>query len=170
MDGKGRWVDNVFVQRLWRSVKYEEVYLYAYEGLGRYFRFYNAERRHQGLVAGHPTRWMLTAAHGPRQREAGEPTGAEDTYRPVQSSGSTSTMHGGHRIVRDRSTIAAHRTAADRRGRRQIPDQLSRDALAYHRLPVPGKLAISATSRSPTPRALPPPATRSPPTPPRRRI
>ena len=52
----GRWVDNVFVERLWRSVKYEEVYLHAYEGvaaarvgLGRYFRFYNAERRHQGL-------------------------------------------------------------------------------------------------------------------------
>ena len=35
-------------------------------------------------VAGHPTRCMLTAAHGPRQREAGEPTGAEYTYRPVQ--------------------------------------------------------------------------------------
>ncbi len=54
-------------------------------------------------------------------------------------------MHGGRRFVRDRSTIAAHRTAADRRGRGQMPDQLSRDALAYHRLPVPGKLAISAT-------------------------
>jgi len=56
MDGKGRWVDNVFVERLWRSVKYEEVYLYAYEtvaaaraGLARYFRFYNTERRHQSL-------------------------------------------------------------------------------------------------------------------------
>ena len=56
MDGKGRWVDNVFVERLWRSVKYEEVYLHACEsvaaaraGLGRYFRFYNTERRHQGL-------------------------------------------------------------------------------------------------------------------------
>jgi putative transposase len=56
MDGKGRWVDNVFVERLWRSVKYEEVYLRAYETvaearerLGRYFRFYNAERRHQSL-------------------------------------------------------------------------------------------------------------------------
>ena len=55
-NGKGRWVDNVFVERLWRSVKYEEVYLHACEGvvaaragLGRYFRFYNAERRHQGL-------------------------------------------------------------------------------------------------------------------------
>jgi putative transposase len=56
MDGKGRWVDNVFVERLWRSVKYEEVYLRAYESmtdaqasLGRYFTFYNAERRHQSL-------------------------------------------------------------------------------------------------------------------------
>ena len=56
MDGKGRWVDNVFIERLWRSVKYEEVYLHAYEtaaearaALRRYFRFYNAERRHQSL-------------------------------------------------------------------------------------------------------------------------
>ena len=56
MDGKGRWVDNVFIERLWRSVKYEEVYLHAYEsvaeareGLRRYFRFYNLERRHQSL-------------------------------------------------------------------------------------------------------------------------
>lgn len=56
MDGKGRWVDNVFVERLWRSVKYEEVYLNAYESvaearesLAAYFRFYNAERRHQSL-------------------------------------------------------------------------------------------------------------------------
>ncbi len=47
---------NVFIERLWRSVKYEEVYLHAYEsaasaraGLNRYFRFYNAERRHQSL-------------------------------------------------------------------------------------------------------------------------
>jgi len=56
MDGKGRWVDNVFVERLWRSVKYEEVYLNAYEtvaaareGIGSYFEFYNRERQHQGL-------------------------------------------------------------------------------------------------------------------------
>jgi putative transposase len=56
MDGKGRWVDNVFVQRLWRSLKYEEVYLKAYEtvaearlGIGNYFRFYNRDRRHQSL-------------------------------------------------------------------------------------------------------------------------
>ena len=56
MDGKGRWVDNVFVERLWRSVKYEEVYLRAYEtpaalrvGLTHYFGFYTTERRHQTL-------------------------------------------------------------------------------------------------------------------------
>ena len=56
MDGKGRWVDNVFVERLWRSLKYEEVYLKAYEtvaearlSIGNYFRFYNGERRHQSL-------------------------------------------------------------------------------------------------------------------------
>ena len=56
MDGKGRWVDNVFVERLWRSVKYEEVYLKAYEtiaaardSIGTYLQFYNSERRHYGL-------------------------------------------------------------------------------------------------------------------------
>ena len=56
MDGKGRWVDNVFVERLWRSVKYEEVYLNAYDSvvearhaLSQYFEFYNTERRHQSL-------------------------------------------------------------------------------------------------------------------------
>jgi putative transposase len=54
MDGKGHWIDNVFIERLWRSVKYEEVYLRAYAngneartGLTRYFNFYNAARSHQ---------------------------------------------------------------------------------------------------------------------------
>jgi putative transposase len=56
MDGKGRWIDNVFVERLWRSVKYESIYLHAYEtprevrvALVRYFEFYNATRPHQSL-------------------------------------------------------------------------------------------------------------------------
>src|SRR5437870_7564691 len=56
MDGRGRALDNVFVERLWRSVKYEEVYLKDYAGfsdatrnLAVYFRFYNRERRHQAL-------------------------------------------------------------------------------------------------------------------------
>lgn len=56
MDGKGRWMDNVFIERLWRSVKYEDVYLKAYssiaearQGLKEYFEFYNRRRRHQSL-------------------------------------------------------------------------------------------------------------------------
>ena len=56
MDGKGRWRDNVFIERLWKSVKYEEVYLHAYDtvsaaraGLSRYFAFYNTRRPHTAL-------------------------------------------------------------------------------------------------------------------------
>jgi len=56
MDGKGRWIDNVFIERLWRSVKYEEVYLHAYrdgreaqQRLRAYFETYNGRRLHQAL-------------------------------------------------------------------------------------------------------------------------
>jgi transposase InsO family protein len=56
MDGKGAWRDNVFVERLWRSVKYEEVYLKAYDSvgdarasIGRYLNFYNGRRPHSSL-------------------------------------------------------------------------------------------------------------------------
>jgi putative transposase len=56
MDGKGRYADNLFIERLWRTVKYEEVYLKAYQDgreartqLGQYFHFYNTERPHQSL-------------------------------------------------------------------------------------------------------------------------
>ncbi|MGO6819219.1 IS3 family transposase [Rhizobium brockwellii] len=56
MDGKGAWRDNVFVERLWRSIKYEEVYLHAYKtvsearvGIGRYLTFYNSRRPHSSL-------------------------------------------------------------------------------------------------------------------------
>ena len=56
MDGKGRCMDNIFVERLWRSLKYEEVYLHAYAsvaeakaGIGAWLRFYNEDRRHQSL-------------------------------------------------------------------------------------------------------------------------
>ena len=56
MDGKGAWRDNVFVERLWKSVKYEEVYLKAYDSvsaakanLSTYFSFYNTRRPHQSL-------------------------------------------------------------------------------------------------------------------------
>jgi putative transposase len=56
MDGKGRAIDNIFIERLWRTVKYEHIYLHVYEdglslfkGLQQYFSFYNGERRHQSL-------------------------------------------------------------------------------------------------------------------------
>ena len=56
MDGRGRWMDNVFIERLWRSVKYEEVYLRAYDSvaearssLGSYLAFYNRKRPHSSL-------------------------------------------------------------------------------------------------------------------------
>ena len=56
MDGKGRCIDNIFVERLWRSLKYEEVYLYAYDtvqmaraGIACYFDFFNDERPHKAL-------------------------------------------------------------------------------------------------------------------------
>jgi putative transposase len=56
MDGKGRWVDNVFVERLWRSMKYEDIYIRCYTtigearaGIGAYIENFNTKRRHQGL-------------------------------------------------------------------------------------------------------------------------
>ena len=57
MDGKGRAFDNIMIERLWRSVKYDEVYLNDYEtvleavaGIGNYFMLYNTERLHQSLA------------------------------------------------------------------------------------------------------------------------
>jgi putative transposase len=64
MDGKGRYLDNIFVERLWRTVKYENVYLKRYEstrelkaGLAQYFQYYNQERLHQGLD--YQTPWQV---------------------------------------------------------------------------------------------------------------
>jgi putative transposase len=67
MDGKGAWRDNVFVERLWRSVKYEEVYLRAYDSvsearasIGRYLDFYNGRRPHQSLDGKTPDQAYFT--------------------------------------------------------------------------------------------------------------
>ena len=69
MDGRGRALDNVFIERLWRSVKYEEVYLKDYDdvahsrrSLGTYFRFYNAARPHQALAYRTPEQVYREAA------------------------------------------------------------------------------------------------------------
>ncbi len=72
MDGKGAWRDNVFVERLWRSVKYEEVYLKTYDSvaearasIGRYLEFYKRKRPHSSLGARTPDQ-----AHFDRQPQA----------------------------------------------------------------------------------------------------
>ena len=68
MDGKGCWRDNVFVERLWKSIKYEEVYLRAYETvseakqhLGRYVTFYNERRPHSSLDGRTPDHVYFTS-------------------------------------------------------------------------------------------------------------
>ncbi len=67
MDGKGRWMDNVFIERLWRSLKYEEVYLKAYDSvsvacasIGRYLDLYNGRRPHSSLDGTTPDQGYFT--------------------------------------------------------------------------------------------------------------
>ena len=74
MDGKGAWRDNVFVERLWRSVKYEEVYLRAYDsvsearaGLARYLGFYNTRRPHRSLDGRTPDEFYFASLPAPRK-------------------------------------------------------------------------------------------------------
>ena len=64
MDGRGRWMDNVFIERLWRSLKYEKLRLWSYGDIpeleahiGDWMGYYNHERKHQGL--GYATPWSL---------------------------------------------------------------------------------------------------------------
>ena len=96
MDGKGAWRDNVFVERLWRSVKYEEVYLHAYDSvgearasIGRYLTSTTAAGRTRALTAPHPIK-----PTSPRCPSAWQPNpGRGSTYRrgkSVQTTGTTS--------------------------------------------------------------------------------
>ena len=70
MDGRGRWMDNVFIERAWRSLKYEDAYLKGYgreakAGIGAYFAFYNERRLHQALGYRAPMAvWREGAASG----------------------------------------------------------------------------------------------------------
>ena len=73
MDGRGRWMDNVFIERVWRSLKYEDIYLKGYAdgreakaGIGEYFAFYNERRLHQAL--GSARQWPSGAKRPPAQR------------------------------------------------------------------------------------------------------
>jgi putative transposase len=83
MDGRGRWLDNRFIERLWRSVKYEDIYLQDYgggldagRGLGRWFDGYNRERPHQALDYATPSEvYFDPGSHGaqPAKWEAMQP-------------------------------------------------------------------------------------------------
>ena len=92
-DGKGRWVDNIFIERLWWSLEYECVYLHAWEtgsqarnGIGRWITFYNYHRPHHssekqstGLFSGPPQTWRLTARRGLRQQHWNRSAGADSS-------------------------------------------------------------------------------------------
>ena len=98
MDGKGAWRDNVFVERLWRSVKYEEVYLKAYDtvaearaSIGRYLSFYNTRRPHSSLDRQTPDE---PTSPGCRRSRRPEP-GRCSTYqagKPVQTNRASSAL------------------------------------------------------------------------------
>jgi hypothetical protein len=107
MDGKGAWRDNVFVERLWRSVKYEEVYLRAYDSvsaarasIGRYLDFYNAADRIRALTTPHPIK--LTSPSCP---SAWQPNlGRRSTYRRGKSVQTTETTS---KATIDRAALAS---------------------------------------------------------------
>ena len=70
MDGRGRWMDNVFIERLWRSLKYECVFLNAFEtgseaqsGIGRWISYYNTDRPHSALAGRTPDEVYATQAN-----------------------------------------------------------------------------------------------------------
>ena len=70
MDGKGRYLDNIWIERLWRSLKYEEIYLNEYkngkelyEALNKYFLFYNFQRPHQALKYKTPASIFAAGKH-----------------------------------------------------------------------------------------------------------
>jgi putative transposase len=96
MDGKGRWMDNIFVERLWRSVKYEEVYLKGYKdgraartGISDYIRFYNNERPHQALAYRTPAEVFRTATNGDALQHVVESQRPCSTTQRVEATGST---------------------------------------------------------------------------------
>ena len=97
MDGRGRVFDNIFVERLWRNVKYENVYLKGYEsmvdlgkGIGENFVFYNSERAHQALGQETPDVFYRSALGGGAMIADKYPRADEETPVPLRSTGVSS--------------------------------------------------------------------------------
>jgi putative transposase len=93
LDGKGRYTDNLFIERLWRSLKYEEVYLKAYPGgkearagIGEYFDFYNLERPHQALSYRTPAEVFRNG------KEAANPVDLVESRKPSRLAEPTETV------------------------------------------------------------------------------
>ena len=89
MDGKGRWVDNIYIERFWRTIKYEEVYMKSYDSvvharqsLGDYIVWYNTKRRHQSLGYATPHHVMMAEN---KQEAAKEPDGYGDKPRSLST-------------------------------------------------------------------------------------
>ncbi len=98
MDGKGRSIDNIFVERLWRSLKYEEVYLNAYAslaeakaGIGSWLGFYNEQRQHQSLGYRTPRQAYEAQCRWGCRRSA-SPTGCAFATSPPAQSPKPATM------------------------------------------------------------------------------
>ena len=96
MDGKGCWRDNVFVERLWKSIKYEKVYLHAYDsvsaartGIARYLTFYNTRRPHTALDRRPPDAVYFDSCPSRRQHETRRAP-LISTADTVRKSGATS--------------------------------------------------------------------------------
>lgn len=95
MDGKGRWADNIAIERFWRSLKYEDIYLNSYEtvdqvskGIAAYIVFYNAQRPHQALGYNTPDAVYFGSAKGLLQQQVYDNNHLIDVFKkPILSSG-----------------------------------------------------------------------------------
>src|SRR3984957_7144826 len=115
MDGRGRFADNIFVERLWRSLKYEEVYLKAYEnvaearqGITAYFEFYHHQRLHQALAYRTRARSSTKRRHLPVRR-GGKTLARTQHYQPneMQTWAGFPTLRSPDRCLEDRVHLSA---------------------------------------------------------------
>jgi len=122
MDGRGRAFDNIFVERLWRSVKHEDVYLKGYAtmgelmvGLTEYFVFYNGERPHQSLANKTPDAVYRSAIGGGAMIVDKFPRAVEDTPVPLRSTGVSSTAKASaEATTKSKATTTSEATATSK--------------------------------------------------------